>query len=240
MVWMVPHFEPLTFHERITQGIIMADTHFCITISHQLGSGGLFLGQKLSERLNIPFVDREILKKVAEQLSLAEAVLEHREERISSFWQSLARLAVLTDPSECLSIDNYEPSDKELFDLESRYIGQIAAKSSAVFLGRCGRHILHHHPCHVDILVYANMPERTRRVQEIYCLEENQARKLIETNDRERTAYIRAFTHQDWLDARLYDLCLNTSTLGLDTTVDLALASITAKIHHKYGANQPV
>ena len=204
----------------------MGKKHLVITISHQLGSGGAYLGQKLSERLGLPFIDREVLKKVAEQLNLAETALAGREERLSTFWQSFMRIAVLTDPVECLSPDNYLPNDRELFKLESDYIGRIADKSSAIFLGRCGRYILRQHPGHISILVHANLPDRIKRIQQLYCSGEDEAKKLIETNDRERTAYIHAFTRQDWLDARWYDLCVNTSSLGLEKVVEIALALI--------------
>ena len=46
---------------------------YSVTISHQLGSGGAYLGEKLAGRLGIPFLDRDILKEVAQQLNLAEA-----------------------------------------------------------------------------------------------------------------------------------------------------------------------
>jgi len=204
----------------------MFTNHLVITISHQLGSGGAYLGQKLSESLGVPFIDREVLKKVAEQLNLAEAALDGREERLSSFWQSYLRVAAFTDPAECLSPSDYLPSDRELFDLESDYILRIAEKSSAIFLGRCGRYILREHPGRISILVHAELSERIKRVQGLYCQDEAEAKKLIETNDRERTAYMRTFAHQDWLDARWYDLCLNTSRLGLDKSVDIALTAI--------------
>ena len=200
----------------------MGNKHLVITISHQLGSGGAYLGQKLSERLGLPFIDRDVLKKVAEQLNLAEAVLDGREERLSTFWQSLMRIAAFTDPVKCLSLDSYLPSDRELFKLESDYIGRIADKSSAIFFGRCGRYILRAHPGHISILVHANLPDRIKRIQQLYCFGEDEAKKLIETNDRERTAYMRAFTRQDWLDARWYDLCVNTSSLGLEKVVEIA------------------
>jgi CMP/dCMP kinase len=203
--------------------------HFVITISHQLGSGGAQLGQKLSERLGIPFIDRDILKKVAEQLNLAESVLNGREERLSTFWQSLSRIALYTDPVGCLSLDHYVPTDHDLFKLESDYIGRIAEKRSAIFLGRCGRHILRDHPGLFSILVHANLPERTERVQQLYCLGEVEARRLIKTNDRERTAYIRAFTREDWLDARLYDLSVNTSSVGMEKVVEIVLAGMQGK-----------
>lgn len=208
----------------------MANQHFVITISHQLGSGGSQLGLKLSERLDVPFVDRDILKKVAEQLHLAEAVLDGRDERLTSFWQSFFRVAAFANPVDCLSLDNYMPTDLELFTLESQYIGRIADKSSAIFLGRCGRYILRNHPGHFSILVHANLPDRVRRVQELYCLEEDQARKLIVNNDRERANYVRTFTRQDWFDARWYNLCVNTSSFDLDEIVNLVLVGVKGKI----------
>src|SRR5450759_790819 len=210
----------------------MGNKHLVITLRNYSGCGGGQLGAKLSERLGLPFIDREVLKKVAEQLNLAEVALAGREERLSTFWQSFMRIAVLTDPVECLSPDNYLPNDRELFKLESDYIGRIADKSSAIFLGRCGRYILRQHPGHIRILVHANLPDRIKRIQQLYCSGEDEAKKLIETNDRERTAYIRAFTRQDWLDARWYDLCVNTSSLGLEKVVEIALALIKDKQVH--------
>jgi cytidylate kinase len=214
-------------------GSIMGNKHLAITINHQLGSGGAYLGQKLSERLGLPYIDRDVLKKVAEQLNLAEAVLDGREERLSTFWQSLMRIAAFTDPVKCLSLDSYYlPSDRELFKFESDYIGRIADKSSAIFLGRCGRYILREHPGHISILIHADLPDRIKRIQQLYCLGEDEAKKLIETNDRERTAYMRAFTRQDWLDARWYDLCVNTSSLGLEKVVEIVLELIKDKQVH--------
>lgn len=208
----------------------MNNKSFVITISHQVGSGGAYIGQKLSERFDIPFVDREILKKVAEQLNLAEAELEHREERLSSFWQSFARMAEFIDPARSLVADRYVPTDEELFQLECVTIARIAEKGSAIFIGRCGQYILRDHPLHVSVLVHADVPARIKRLGELYRLSEDEAKKMVETNDRERMAYIQSFTGQNWLDARLYDLCINTSSVGLDNAVRLALACVEAKI----------
>lgn len=204
----------------------MVETPVVVTISHQLGCGGSALGQKLSERLGIPFFDRQILIKVAEELNLAEAVLEEREERLSTFWQSILRNASLSDPVECLSLQNYEPDDNELFRVESEIILRIAEHGAGIFMGRCGRYILRERPNLFNILVHADLADRVRRVQELFCLEAGEAKKLIVRNDRERDAYMRAFARRDWLDARWYDLCLNTSTLGLDKSVEMALMGI--------------
>jgi len=204
----------------------MDNKKLVITISHQLGSGGAYLGQKLSECLGMPFIDRDILKKVAEELHVAETDLDGREERLSTFWQSFMRYAIYTDPVGYMALENYSPTDRELFDLESEFIGRIADQGPAIFLGRCGRYILRDHPDRFSLFVHASLPDRIQRVQQLYHLSADESKKRIETNDRERAAYVRAFTHQELLDARQYDLCLDTSSLGLDHALDLVLKSI--------------
>ena len=208
----------------------MADPLFVITISHQLGSGGAMLGQKMAEQLGVPFFDREILKRVAEDLHLAESELENREERLSTFWEEFTRIAGMSDPAVMLAADHFEPSDEELFDHECETIGKIAEKSSGVFLGRCGFYTLRDHPRRVNILVHADLNERIERVQRLFKLNGETAAKLIKTNDRSRAAYVHAFTHQNWQDARLYDLCMNTSSLGMEKTLEIAMACVAHKI----------
>jgi CMP/dCMP kinase len=194
---------------------------YVVTISHQYGSGGAYLGEKLAGRLGIPFFDRDILKQVARQLDLAEADLANREERLSTFWQTFARTAMLSDPVMGLAAQPIAPSDSDLFELECATIQKIAAKGSGIFLGRCGWYVLRSQPRHVSILVTAERSARVKRLGELYKLSEAQTLEAIKTNDREREDYIHAFTKQNWLDARHYDLCLNTSAVGLDSSVEL-------------------
>jgi cytidylate kinase len=202
---------------------------YAIAISHQIGSSGALVGKQLSERLDIPFFDREILKRVSNRLHMAEADLAHREERLRSFWQPYSRTAELLDPALSLTADQYIPTDKELFQLESENIFRIAENTSAVFIGRCGRYILREHPRILSLLLIADPAARIERIMGLYQLAAPEAGKFMEENDRERTAYIRAFTGQDWLDPRLYDLCVNTSRTGLDRTVELISACAKSK-----------
>ena len=203
---------------------------YSVTISHQLGSGGAYLGEKLASRLGIPFLDRDILKEVARQLDLAEAELEVREERLSSFWQNFTRVTIFTDPALVMAAQRYIPSDSELFQMECTTIQRIAEKSSAIFLGRCGFYVLRNHPRHVSILITAKNPARIKRLQELYNLTEEKTLELIKTNDKERDDYIRTLTKQNWLEARHFDLCVNTSAVGWDCAVDLAEKCVRVKL----------
>ncbi|MGD0751042.1 MAG: cytidylate kinase-like family protein [Anaerolineales bacterium] len=201
-----------------------------ITINHQIGSGGAVIGQKLSERLGVPFIDREILQQVSQKLNLLEGELEGREERLSSFWQSFGHMVEKMDPTQSLMTDRYFPTDKELFQIQSETISRIAENSQAIFIGRCCQYILRDHPCNFSLLVFADRSARIQRLCSLFHLSPGEADRMIETNDAERSAYIRSFTKQDWLDARLYDLCLNTSSTGVEQACDIIRAAILAKL----------
>ncbi len=202
-----------------------------ITIGHQIGSGGAYVGQKLAEQLGVPLIDREVLKNVAARLHLAEDELAEREQRLTPAWQSFSWAAEHTDPAKSLYADSYMPTDKEVFDFEAEYIVGIAKKQSAIFLGRCGYYLLRDHPRCFRLLVHADLPARIQRVCELYRLSPVQAEKMIDLNDRERSAYIYKFTRQNWLEPRQYDLCVNTTTVGLDKTVEIVLACVEGKTY---------
>jgi cytidylate kinase len=203
---------------------------YAITISHQIGSGGAVIGQKIAGNLEVPFIDRQVLHQVAEKLQLTEAELEGREGRLSSFWESLAHNVAVMDVNQGLFYDRYVPTDEIFFQEESETINRIAKNNQAVFIGRCGWYVLRNFPCRFSLLVTADRPTRIDRITALYGLSVPEAEKKIDTNDRERADYIRTFTKQDWFDARLYDLCINTSSIGMDQVAGLVLEAIKAKL----------
>jgi cytidylate kinase len=203
---------------------------YVITISHLLGSGGAYIGKKLSESLGIPFIDRQILKAVANKLNVPEDDIEDREERLSSFWESFMAAESVSNPINLMNTQYFLPSDKELFDLESEYIETIADNGSAIILGRSGRYILRDHKRHLSVFVTADMDDRVENVKKLYNISKDAAKIMISKNDKARDNYIKSFTHFKWLDARSYDICINTSSIGLDNAVEIVKKSVDYKL----------
>lgn len=197
---------------------------FVITISRQLGSGGAYIGRQLAKSMNVFFADREIISQAAKKLSTLEDKLESREEKKLSFWHSFMNATpqgggVYMAPVAPI----LEFTDNELFDVESDIIKQIANEGSAVIIGRCSSYLLRQHPKHFSIFLHANKEFRNDRIQKLYHLSEENAGKMIEKSDKERSAYCKNFTGKEWSDARNYDLSVNTSKLGIDKTTDFIL-----------------
>lgn len=193
-----------------------------ITISRQMGSGGAYIGQQLAKRLGFRYVDREIITKAAEAFHAQEDDVASRDERFQSMWNMYLSF-------NAYSMETYLPpllpfpTSYDLFDVESKIIAQLAEQESSVIIGRCGFHVLKEHPNHVAIFLHANSDFRCLRIQQLYGLSEKDAREKISESDKARSSHIHAITDRKWTDARLYDLCVDTSRLGVDKTVDLVL-----------------
>jgi len=200
-------------------------TPFVITISRQLGSGGAYIGQQLAQKLNIDYVDREILSRAAKQLAVLEDDLASRDEKLLSFWNSFFHMNGFAAEYHLPPQMNF-PFDSEIFEAEAESILHIARERSAVIIGRCGFHILREHANRLSIFLHADLNFRAKRVQEIYKISEKAAKELITQKDRERANYINTFTGKKWTDATLFDLTLDTGKLGFDKSTALILNCI--------------
>ncbi len=206
-----------------------------ITISRQLGSGGSYLGQKLASALGFRYVDREVLARAAAELNLAEDQLASREERLRSFWERMLDafgsgspdVAYIPPPLPVLT-------DHRIFTTEARILGEIAAETDCVIIGRAGFCSLPPSPRRLDLFVHAPLDFRVARVMELYgAANEGAARQLIEDSDRARRRYVSEMTGADWRDAANYDLCVDSSRLPLDDLADLMLSFVRQALAQK-------
>ena len=194
---------------------------FVITISRQLGSGGGYIGQQLANTLGVFFADREIISLAAERLRIREKEVATNEER-SVFWRSLME-------SYAMNTDNFLPTqliipiDRELFDAETDIIERIAKERSAIFIGRCSKYILREHSYHVSVYVHASDAFRIARIKHLYKVTDEEAERMMHRSDKERGRYNKKYTGILWSDLRQYDICLNTSKIGMEKSIQLLL-----------------
>jgi CMP/dCMP kinase len=210
------------------------DEVFAITISRQLGSGGAYLGQRLSNRLGALYMDREILRKAAEKLDLPQDQLESRDETVTPLWKSVVESFACGVGRIGYAIPPFRtPTDSELYQAESKIISRVACEHAAVIVGHGGCHVLREHPRHLSIFLHANIPFRRQRIQDIYHFSEQDAQKMMDDTDRERARYRFTLTGANWTDARHYHLCLDTGVLGLEAAEEV----ICSVMRSRFGAN---
>ena len=199
---------------------------FVITISRQLGSGGSYIGQQLSKKLNLFYADRDIICQAAKKLSVLEEELDSRDEKISSFWESYLQSYSFAFPDVYLPPQIIVPTDFELFNVEAEIIRRIANERSSVIIGRCSSHVLREHPNHFSIFLHADLRFREERIQKLYNLSQQAADKMIAQSDKERSRYHLSLTEKEWTDATQYNLCFDTGKMDLDECVAFILNCI--------------
>ncbi len=191
-----------------------------ITIGREFGSGGKYIGQELAKRLKINCYDNELVSKVAQDFNIDLMTLQSVDEKQkSSFWYGFATNYVFSkQQSEVLPIS---PEDS-LFLKQSKIIEDLYNSESCVLIGRCADFILKDKPNVIKIFVYSSdlKFKIDRKVKFENCSEEEAKNNIIKT-DKERADYYKHFTSQTWGDKSNYDICIDTSKLGVEKSVDL-------------------
>ena len=170
-----------------------------INIGRSFGSGGGFVGQAIGRKLGIPVYDNELISKVAEESGYAKSLLVE-EEKHSLFSASFV-------------------NDNVMFNIQSEVIRAIAQKGDAVIIGRCADYILRDLKC-LDVFVCAPLEYRIKRLVENEGLNADEAENLIRRKDRTRETYYNYYTFGSWGQAANYDLCVDSSILGIEGTAD--------------------
>lgn len=191
-----------------------------ITISRELGSGGSHIAKELSKRLEIPFYDKDIISKTAENFGLSKDRLQRSDERkTNSFLYSLAT-AQIAASGTMLPLNDIILDDQS-FIFTSETIKKLA-EEPCIIVGRCGDYVLQDRDI-IKIFICADMPDRVKRISEKLELSEKNAIKLIQKTDKRRASYYNSYADQVWGRANNYHVTINTSVLGIDGSVDALL-----------------
>ncbi len=203
--------------------------HFVISIGREFGSGGKYIGQELAKRLHIKCYDNELLAKVSEDYHIDMTMLEKVDEKQkSSFWYSFATNYVFSTNNEVSPIS----AEDNLFLKQARVIEDLYnTGESSIIIGRCSDYILKDKQNVIKLFIYSSdMEFKVNRKVKFEKLNEAKAEKKIKQTDKERAEYYNRFTSQTWGDRDNYDLCVDTSKLGVVETIDILETYIRKRI----------
>ena len=111
------------------------------------------------------------------------------------------------------------------------YDKELAERENCVIVGRCADYILRDHPGLVSVFVHADKDFRAARVAEEYKLPDAKVRDMLVKTDKKRANYYNFQSEKQWGAATSYNLCIESSALGIDNSVEL----IMEYIKHKRG-----
>ena len=185
-----------------------------ITIGREYGSGGRYIGEVLSERLNIPFYDKEIISKTYEKNGgNYSKLLEYDEKKRNKLLDEFNRIISL----------GYLQTDSEDYDeLMERTIKDLA-NESCIILGRSANKILENKDNVINVFIYSkNLDFKIKRKMQLENIDYNEALKRQKEIDKNRKSYYESLNKGSvWGDKKDYDILIDSYALGIDKTVCL-------------------
>lgn len=186
-----------------------------ICVGRQLGAGGRDIGRMLAQEFGAKYYDRELLDLAAKESGFSKRFFEQNDEK-KGFFRSMLNIQGTHLGSNSLYRANI--SQESLFQFQSDAIRKAAQQNSCVFLGRCADYVLRDYPRLVAVFITAPLEFRVQQVMEKEGIDHVAALKRIEQGESQRAAYYNYYTGKKWGQASSYDLCVDSSLLGIQQT----------------------
>ena len=192
-----------------------------ITISREFGSGGRTIAKAAAQRLGYAFYDKELIEKIAEESGLSREYIEAHGEHAPG--RTYFGYAFVGRDTAGNSVGDY------LWKVQRDIIEDLAEKGNCVIVGRCADYALEEYDNVIRLFIHADMDARIRRIARIYDLTDSKAKELIVKTDKKRASYYNYYSNKKWGSAESFDVCLDSSVLGIDGTVETILQLVELK-----------
>lgn len=188
-----------------------------INIGRQIGSGGRVIAKLLANEFQCRFYDKELLDLAAQESGFSKKFFERNDEQ-KGFFRSRFNLHIPLLGEQSFYGNNF--SQESLYKFQSDAVRKAAEEEgNAVFVGRTADYILRDRQDIINIFITADLEKRIAAVIERQGISHDDARKFIESKEAERSSYYNYYTGKRWGHSESYDICINSSLLGLEATV---------------------
>ena len=206
---------------------------FVITISREIGSGGGSVGRKLAEKLNVNYINKQLVQALEEKFNLTSSGIEHLKSTKKHWFKDLFE-QIAPAPKATIEVGGYKFSREfpdavtvqDIYEAEKEILTAIADEGSCIITGRSAFFVLKDRPNKVDIFITASKGARIERVMTKQNMTKDQAVKLIDTVDQGRDNYVKRYTGLSRYDMRNYDIILDMDYLTEDEAVNKILTFI--------------
>ncbi len=188
-----------------------------VTISREYGSGGRYIGELVAEKLGIPFYDKEIMAKIAEETGFVDKFIERLAEYAPS--RNIFAYAFVGRTSTGESIEDY------INNVQRKIILDLAEKGPCVIVGRSADYILKDKFETLNIFICGDKEQKIQRICDLKELSERDAEKLRKDTDKKRSVNYKYYTGQTWGDIKNYTMVLNSSRIGIEKCADIIAAA---------------
>ena len=197
--------------------------NYVITIARGFGSGGKQVGLELSRDLGIHCYESQILALASEYSGISKNKFVKVDEKLPLPFSFLPRLKDTPSTDHIVTPqDKRFISAKNLFNIQTKIIRELAEKESCIIIGKCANFILRDLKNVISVYIEAPRAYCLANVMEKMDATEEEANRLITETDKYRAAYFKYYTKgRVWTDPVLYDMTLNSERVGIEKCVQL-------------------
>jgi cytidylate kinase len=221
-----------------------------ITISRQLGSGAVYVAHQLAKKLNLRYIDKELIAKVAQLANVTPDKIEHFDQDEFDQMKTIFSQMPFPIPGTgimypFIAVGYMEPywfpstigeydgiDDRKYLQITQTVIRNFAEEGNVIIMGRGGCILLHDFPQTVHLRIVAPLDKRIEwAIQEEPNIDKTKAKEIIEKKDKARAEYLNHFYNANWDNSLYYHLIINTGQVALDDAVETitALVGLTGK-----------
>ena len=200
-------------------------SNIVITMARQYGSGGKTIGAMLAKELGINCYSREILRMASEESGINERLFGMSDEKM----KGAGWFKILSRPydGELLPPEDKDfVSEENIFNYQAKIIKDLAEKESCVIVGRCADYALSEYKDCFSVFVHADTDWRINRLSQKHNKTAKEAKDMINKTDKSRSSYYNYYTNKKWGAASSYNLCVDSSKLGIDGAAKAIIQAI--------------
>lgn len=197
-----------------------AEKQVIISIGREFGSAGHEIAERIAKRYGLSLYDHNLLREVADlhNVSCEELAIFDEMKHNKFLYRTVKGMS--SSPADNVAM------------MQFNFLREKAEKGeSFVVVGRCSETILKDYPGLISVFILGNMEDKVARVARLYQKTEKEAEKFIREKDKKRKKYHDSHCQTKWSDSHTYDLSLNSSTLGLEGSVEFLSAYIDRRIN---------
>lgn len=199
--------------------------NWAVAIGREFMSGGSEVARKLSERMQVPYYDKDLIAQAAERTNLSRETVVAQEEKTPPGYRRNDPYGGLygDDPSLVL------PVHTRIYTAQCDIIRHLAGEGASVFVGRCADYVLDECSGVIEVIsvfIRADFEKRVKRCMRMYSISDNEARKLIQKTDKIRSKYYNSHTNREWGAIGNYTLIVDTGVFGTDGAAAMIEAAV--------------
>ena len=196
---------------------LKTDKNYVIAIGRQFGCGGREVGQRVAQLLDIDYYDKQLLLEASKASGIMPELFEAADERTPKFFPSLWPLNLAMAGSTF--IGDIPMSDDSIYKAQCQVMKDLVDRKPCVIVGRTADYVLRDYFPVISVFLHAPIEDRVKRIIERGdCDTHDAAEKRADKIGKLRAEYYNFYTDKLWGHADSYDLCLDSSLLGIEGT----------------------